>query len=81
MIVPTTLFVPLLLFYGFQTVTEDPLSAVVLVLLLLVTVAAGFAGRPIAGEPAHAFANGIPEPEDLPEAVSRYSRLSFGSSR
>lgn len=40
-------FIPLLLFYALRAVTGDALSAVIFGLIIFVTVAAWFGGRPV----------------------------------
>lgn len=47
LLVASIVIVPLMLFYALRAVTGDPLSAVVLGLIIFVTVASWFAGRPV----------------------------------
>lgn len=52
LIIASVVIVPFLLFYALRAVTGDALSAVVFGLIIFVTVAAWFGGRPVgAGEP------------------------------
>ena len=49
LLIASLIIVPLMLFSALRAVTGDALSAVVLGLILFVTVASWFGGRPVAG--------------------------------
>lgn len=51
LLIASLVIIPVMLFYALRAVTGDPISAVGLGLILFVTVAAWFGGRPVsAGE-------------------------------
>ncbi|HEY5721734.1 MAG TPA: hypothetical protein VIT45_05380 [Allosphingosinicella sp.] len=46
LLIASLIIIPLIVFYALRAVTGEPLSAVVLGLILFVTVASWFGGRP-----------------------------------